>query len=107
MAMVSSVLAHDLRGDHNKGMNSPDAPAAVLPAFLDSDTVHFGFANTYALLPERFYARVSPTPVAAPRLVKLNLELARSLGLDPHALASEQGVQILAGNRVAEGSEPL
>src|SRR6201999_3371135 len=54
-----------------------------------------------------FYARVSPTPVATPRLVKLNLELARSLQLDPHALASEQGVQILAGNLVAEGAEPL
>ena len=29
------------------------------------------------------------------------------LGIDPVALASEQGVEILAGNRVAEGSEPL
>jgi serine/tyrosine/threonine adenylyltransferase len=73
----------------------------------DRQAVRLGFDNTYARLPERFYARVSPTPVATPRLVKLNLELARSLQLDPHALASEQGVQILAGNRVAEGSEPL
>jgi serine/tyrosine/threonine adenylyltransferase len=80
-----------------------------LPDTSDSDrqAVRLGFDNTYARLPERFYARVNPTPVATPRLVKLNLELARSLGLDPHALASEQGVQILAGNRVAEGSEPL
>jgi uncharacterized protein YdiU (UPF0061 family) len=45
--------------------------------------------------------------VAAPRLVKLNVELARNLGLDPDALAGVQGVEILAGNRVAEGSEPL
>ena len=30
-----------------------------------------------------------------------------SLGLDPGALASGEGVEILAGNRVAEGSEPL
>jgi serine/tyrosine/threonine adenylyltransferase len=67
----------------------------------------FGFENTYARLPEHFYARLSPTPVAAPRLVKLNEELARKLGLDPSALASEQGVEILAGNRVAEGAEPL
>ena len=50
---------------------------------------------------------LNPTPVAAPRLVKLNVELARNLGLDPDALASAQGVEILAGNRVAEGSEPL
>src|SRR5580692_4826020 len=90
-------------------MSSPDLPSMPLPDTSNSDrqAVRLGFDNTYARLPERFYARVSPTPVATPRLVKLNLELARSLGLDPHALASEQGVQILAGNRVAEGSEPL
>jgi uncharacterized protein YdiU (UPF0061 family) len=58
-------------------------------------------------LPERFYARLDPTPVAAPRLIKLNVGLARQLGLDPAALASPEGVEILAGNRVAEGSEPL
>jgi uncharacterized protein YdiU (UPF0061 family) len=35
------------------------------------------------------------------------VELARHLGLDPDALASARGVEILAGNRVAEGAEPL
>jgi uncharacterized protein YdiU (UPF0061 family) len=69
--------------------------------------VDFGFDNTYARLPEGFYARVNPTPVAAPQLVKLNEKLARELGLDPEALATEEGVAVLAGNRVAEGSEPL
>src|ERR1700732_4824427 len=90
-------------------MSSPNLPSMALPDTSNSDhqTVRLRFDNTYARLPERFYARVNPTPVATPRFVKLNLELARSLGLDPHALASEQGVQILAGNRVAEGSEPL
>src|SRR6195952_1809033 len=90
-------------------MSSPDAPAIVLPATSgpDCQPVHFGFENTYARLPERFYARLNPTPVVAPRLVKLNMELARSLGLDPEALTSERGVEILAGNRVAEGAEPL
>ncbi|MEP6753881.1 MAG: protein adenylyltransferase SelO family protein, partial [Chthonomonadales bacterium] len=72
----------------------------------DREVVRFGFDNTYARLPESFYARVNPAPVATPHLVKLNLELARSLGLDPYALASKQGVQILAGNQIAEGSEP-
>ena len=81
-------------------MSSPDAPAIASP-------VRFAFENTYARLPERFYARVPPTAVAASRLVKLNVELARDLNLDPEALASAQGVEILAGNRVAEGSEPL
>jgi uncharacterized protein YdiU (UPF0061 family) len=86
-------------------MTSPDA-SAIAPKASD-DTVRFGFENTYARLPEHFYARLEPTPVAAPRLVKLNSELARDLGLDPDALASPRGVEILAGNRVAEGAEPL
>jgi uncharacterized protein YdiU (UPF0061 family) len=74
---------------------------------MSSPDVRFGFENTYARLPQQFFARVNPTPVAAPRLVKVNGELARALGLDPEALASAEGVEILAGNRVAEGSEPL
>ncbi|MBI3197278.1 MAG: YdiU family protein [Rhodospirillales bacterium] len=65
------------------------------------------FDNSYARLPERFYARLPPTPVAAPRLLKLNLALARRLGLDPDVLASPEGVEILAGNRVAKGSTPI
>jgi uncharacterized protein YdiU (UPF0061 family) len=90
-------------------MNSPDpSPIASTPAFVpESHAISFGFENTYARLPERFYSRLDPTPVAAPRLVKLNVALARTLDLNPDALASTQGVEILAGNRLAEGSEPL
>ncbi len=65
------------------------------------------FQNTYVRLPERFYARLSPTAVAAPRLVKLNVGLAERLGLEPEVLASAEGVAFLSGNLVAEGSEPL
>ena len=90
-------------------MSSPNAAAIPSSSTSDSDRnpVRFGFDNTYARLPERFYARVAPTLVAAPRLVKLNVELAENLGLDPNALATPEGVEILAGNRVAEGSEPV
>jgi uncharacterized protein YdiU (UPF0061 family) len=90
-------------------MRSPDASSTASPTELQTagESVSFNFKNTYARLPENFYSRVNPTPVAAPRLVKLNVELARSLGLDPEELASPRGVEILAGNRVAEGSEPL
>jgi uncharacterized protein YdiU (UPF0061 family) len=90
-------------------MSSSDASPIASPATSDPDrhSVRFGFENTYARLPERFYARLDPAPVAAPRLIRLNVELARTLGLDPDALASARGVEILAGNRVAEGAEPL
>jgi uncharacterized protein YdiU (UPF0061 family) len=69
--------------------------------------VHARFDNTYARLPERFYARLAPTPVVAPRLVQLNAALAAQLELDPEELASPEGVEVLAGNRVPEGAEPV
>src|SRR5271154_5218893 len=90
-------------------MSSSDASVIASPASSDPDdrSVGFNFENTYARLPERFYSRLDPTPVQAPRLVKVNVELARNLGLHPDALANARGVEILAGNRVAEGAEPL
>ncbi len=65
------------------------------------------FANTYAHLPERLFARLAPTPVSAPRLLQLNLPLAEALGLDPAALASLDGVAMLAGNLVPPGADPI
>jgi protein adenylyltransferase len=68
---------------------------------------HFPFENTYARLPDRFYARVAPTPVRAPRLIRLNTELALNLGLDPDWLAGRDGLEVLAGRGVPEAAEPI
>lgn len=65
------------------------------------------FENTYARLPERFFTRTAPTPVAAPQMIRLNRPLAQHLGLDPDWLASAEGVEVLAGNRVPDGADPL
>jgi uncharacterized protein YdiU (UPF0061 family) len=70
-------------------------------------SIPFPFDNTYARLPGRFFARVLPTPVRAPRLIRVNEPLAARLGLDPALLAGEEGVEVLAGNRVAETAEPI
>ncbi|WP_029583554.1 YdiU family protein [Bradyrhizobium sp. URHD0069] len=70
-------------------------------------TVHFPFEHTYAALPANFFARVSPTPVTAPRLIKLNRPLAVHLGLDPDRLSSPEGTEILAGKRIPEGADPI
>jgi len=65
------------------------------------------FDNSYARLPARLYARLDPTPVAAPRLVRVNARVAEGLGLDPEGLASSEGVEVLAGNHVPAGAEPI
>ena len=65
------------------------------------------FDNSYARLPEAFYARMNPTPVAAPNLITVNRGLAAELGIDPDDLESAEGVEVLAGNRVPEGAEPI
>ncbi len=70
-------------------------------------TLQLPFDNTYARLPERFFARVAPTRVRAPRLVRVNAPLATQLGLDPAWLAGEEGVAVLAGNHVADTAEPI
>src|SRR5512139_2741347 len=70
-------------------------------------TVHFPFQNSYAALPTSFFARVAPTPVASPRLVKLNRPLAVQLRLDPDLLETPEGAEILAGKRVPDGADPI
>jgi uncharacterized protein YdiU (UPF0061 family) len=65
------------------------------------------FDNSYARLPERFFARIAPAQVAAPRLIALNAALATELGLDPDSLSAPEGLEVLAGNRIAGGSEPI
>jgi len=65
------------------------------------------FDNSYATLPDRFFARVAPTPVAAPRLIKLNTALAQQLRLDADWLASPDGIAFLAGQQVPSGADPI
>ncbi len=65
------------------------------------------FDNSYARLPDRFFSRVNPTPVAAPRLVLFNGSLAQTLGLDPAALSSPDAAAHFTGNQIFPGSEPI
>ena len=65
------------------------------------------FDNSYARLGERFFTRQLPVPVTSPALIRVNHPLAKHLGLDPGWLESEQGVEFIAGNFIAEGADPL
>ena len=65
------------------------------------------FDTSYARLPQRLYARLTPTPVRRPHLVKLNAALAEALGLKAMWLASAEGTAVLAGNHVPAWADPL
>jgi serine/tyrosine/threonine adenylyltransferase len=80
---------------------------AACRAYLMAMTVHFPFQNTYSALPANFFARVAPTPVASPRLIKLNRPLAVQLGLDPDLLETPEGAEILAGKTLPAGADPI
>ncbi|WP_186418190.1 protein adenylyltransferase SelO [Bosea sp. CS1GBMeth4] len=69
--------------------------------------IPIAFDNSYARLPPRFFAAVAPTPVRAPRLIRLNAPLASQLGLDPDWLKGPEGVAMLSGNDVPAGATPI
>jgi uncharacterized protein YdiU (UPF0061 family) len=78
-------------------MSEAEATAAPLAA-LD---------NSYLTLPADCYAHIEPTAVPEPVLLRVNRALAAQLGLDPDALESDEGVAMLAGNRVPRGAQPV
>lgn len=64
------------------------------------------FDNSYARLPDAFFAPVDPTPVEAPQLIAFNRALAEELGLDAEML-ERHGAGYFSGNVALPGSLPL
>jgi serine/tyrosine/threonine adenylyltransferase len=63
--------------------------------------------STYAGLPERFFARIDPTPVAAPRLLRFNHALSMELGLELGELDAAALAAQFSGNVVPPGLTPI
>ncbi len=63
------------------------------------------FDNSYARLPPRFFTRINPTPVRAPRLIRFNHALAAELGIS--ADDEDEMARVFSGNAIPEGAEPL
>lgn len=76
-------------------------------SIVDRPVAGWKFDNSYARLPETFYARLNPEPVREPELVVFNKALAAFLGLNAQALNGDRGAAVFSGNRLPEGSEPL
>lgn len=56
--------------------------------------------NTYMSLPENLFSLQRPSEVPRPECVVFNTALAKELGLPETFLQSEEGIQVLAGNKV-------
>ena len=66
------------------------------------------FDNSYARLPEAFYAKLNPTPFSAPPyLVHANRAAAELIDLDPGELARAEFAGLFGGTMLAPGMEPL
>ncbi|WP_198969121.1 protein adenylyltransferase SelO [Xylophilus sp. ASV27] len=61
----------------------------------------------FAALGPAFYTELRPTPLPEPYWIAASADVARSLGLDPHWLASDEALQALTGNVPLPGSRPL
>ena len=71
------------------------------------EKINFGFDNSYARLPERFFQRISPVPVKMPDLIYINSPLVENLGLNLDALYGETGAAIFSGNLIPRGADPI
>ncbi|MFC7320599.1 protein adenylyltransferase SelO [Halobacillus campisalis] len=74
---------------------------------IQSKTIGWNFDNSYARLPDIFFKKTEPTPVASPELVVFNSSLAESLGLDADKLKWGEEAGVLSGNVIPDGALPI
>lgn len=65
------------------------------------------FDNSYGRLSDSFFVRQPPVAVAAPQLIRMNDELAESLGFNPDSRTPAEWAEVFAGNVLLDGSDPL
>ena len=69
--------------------------------------IRIPFDNAYARLPAQCYARVLPTPVANPALIRFNHGLAAELGINVNGSSDAELAAVFAGNDIPDGADPL
>ena len=84
----------------NEILQPPARPAGLPEPAL-------AWRNSLAKLGPAFFTDLQPTPLCSPALVGLNASLVETLGLDAAWLASQDGIDVLTGNQLLEGSRPL
>ena len=88
-------------------MRRAASPMNAQPETLRLRAAGFSLSSGYALLPPRFFARQDPAPVAQPGLIQVNRALAAELRIDVDAVGAPMLAEILSGNLLAPGSDPI
>ncbi len=87
---------------HNGGMNTSAASSTPV-----ADPFGLRFDNSFARDLVGCYVPWQAQKVPQARLVQLNTDLARSMGLDVEGLASPEGVALLSGHEAPAGAQPV
>ncbi len=74
---------------------------------LHQDDAGWKWQHSYVRLPQLFFERCNPQPVAAPKPLVFNRDLATRLGLDSIRLAGENAAELFSGNRLPSGVDPI
>jgi len=69
--------------------------------------IQIPFDNHFARLGAPFFAKVQPTPVNRPMLIRFNVELARELGMSVDGVSDAELADVFSGNALPAGAEPL
>ncbi|THV15594.1 protein adenylyltransferase SelO [Rhizobium rhizophilum] len=67
----------------------------------------FSFDNSYARLPQTFHRPARPAAARAPVLIRFNQTLAQELGLEVEGASDARLAQVLSGQVIPVGAEPL
>ena len=73
----------------------------------DSTAPQWHSPGRFEALGPAFFTYLQPTPVPAPHWVATSASTALWMNLNPAWLASDEALQVLSGNVVADGSKPL
>jgi uncharacterized protein YdiU (UPF0061 family) len=65
------------------------------------------FDNRFARLDPAMGSRLAPLPLSDPYMVAASAQVANMLGLAPEMLESPEWLDIIAGNRIPEGAQPM
>jgi len=81
-----------------------------LPSVENRFTTHFPADPSSENIPRQVsgavWSQVQPTPVSSPHLIAYSADLAKELGLSAQVIQSQEFLEMMSGNRLADGAIP-